>query len=192
MNKSRLLNWACILITGFVCSFWYYMSNSSANRLAIDKEKLKNSVDITVTDISFKGFNQKGELANYLETPLVEHVPKNNTHLLTKPHIIVKEEDEAPWDINAKYAKAVKGGHKITFSKDVTIAQKKDIKNGNILLRTEEITYFPNKKYAITKKDVKLQQDESIVEATGLKAFLAENRIQFLSKARGHYEQKNG
>ena len=168
------------------------MSNSKNNQIEIDREKLKNAVDLTVTNINFKEFNQKGELANYLETPLVEHVPKNNTHLLTKPHIIVKEEDKAPWDINAQYAKAVKGGQKITFSNDVTIAQKKDIKNGNILLRTEEITYFPNKKYAITKKDVKLQQDESIVEATGLKAFLAENRIQFLSKTHGHYEQKNG
>lgn len=192
MNKNRLINWACILLTGFVCSFWYYMSNSNANRFVIDKEKLINSVDITVTNISFKEFNQKGELANYLETPLAEHVPKDNTHFLTNPHIIVKEEDKAPWDINAKHAKAIKGGEEITFSKDVKIAQKKDINNGDILLRTEEITYFPNKKYAITKKDVKLQQDQSIVEATGLKAFLAENRIQFLSKAHGHYEQKHG
>lgn len=191
MHKTKLINWGCIIITAFVCSFWYYMSKTNSIGFNIDKEKLKNSVDATINDISFKEFNHKGELANFLETPMIEHIPKNNTHFLTKPHIIVREEDKDPWDINAKSAKAIKGGKKITFSNDVSIAQKKDVGKGDILLLTEEITYFPNKKYATTKKDVKLRQDNSIVEATGLKAFLAESRIKFMSNARGHYEQES-
>ena len=191
MRKTKLINWICIIITGLIFSFWYYISSTDNNAFTIDKDKLKNSVDATISDISFKEFNDKGKLTNFLETPMIEHVPKNNTHLLTQPHIIVREENKEPWDISAKYAKAVKGGKKIVFSNDVSIIQKKDIGEGNILLSTEEITYFPNKKYAITRKNVRLQQNNSIVKATGLKAFLAENRIKFLSNTRGHYEKEN-
>lgn len=191
MRKTRLINWVCIIITGFIFSFWYYISSTGNNDFTIDKEKLKKSVDATINDISFKEFNHKGELTNFLETPMIEHIPQQNTHLLTRPHIVVREENKEPWDISAQYAKAVKGGKKIIFSNDVSIAQQKEVGKGNILLSTEEITYFPNKKYAITRKNVKLQQNNSIVKATGLEAFLAENRIKFLSNTRGHYEKEN-
>ncbi len=192
MNKSKIINWSCVIVTICLCFFWYHMSYISNDKISIDKELLKKSIDVTITDISVKEFDKNGQLINFLETPKIEHIPKNNTHILTNPYIIVQEENKEPWYINAKLAKATNGGTKITFSDDVKIMQKKPVGTGDFLLSTEEITYFPGKKYAITTKNVKLQQNNSIVEATGLKAFLAESRIQFLKNARGHYEQKNG
>lgn len=168
------------------------MSNVSNEILNLDKEALKKTVDMTIKDISIKEFNKNGELTNFIESQEINHIPQNDTHILTGPHIIVQEGNQEPWDINAKTARAIHGGEKVTFSNDVKIVQKKPANVGDIKLYTDKITYFPNKKYAITKNDVKLQQNNSIVEATGLKAFLTESRIQFLKNARGRYEQTNG
>lgn len=192
MHKIKLINWLSIIVTTSLCIFWFYMSNTKTEDFIIDKNILKNSIDITINNLNLKEFNKLGKLANYIESQEINHIPKNDTHILTNPHIIVKEGEQQPWDINAKIAKATNGGKKVTFSKDVKIIQLQPQNTGNIMLYTDKITYFPNKKYAITKNDVKLQQNNSIVEATGLKAYLTESRIQFLKNARGHYEQNHG
>lgn len=192
MNKIKIINWLCVIVTICLCFFWYHMSNTNNDNLVIDKESLKNSIDMTINNINIKEFNANGKLTNFIESKEVNHIPQHDTHILTNPHIIVKEGEQLPWDINAKSATATHGGQKVTFSKDVKIIQKQPSNIGNIQLYTDKITYFPNKKYAITKNDVKLQQNNSIVEATGLKAYLTESRIQFLKNARGRYEQNNG
>ncbi len=192
MNKTKTINWLCVIITIFLCVFWYHMSDTSQDNQSIDKEALKKSIDMTINNISVKEFNKNGKLTNFIESQEINHIQQNDTHILFNPHIIVQEGEQQPWDINAKVAKAIHGGKKVTFTDEVKIIQKQPTNVGNIQLYTDKITYFPNKKYAITKNNVKLQQNNSIVEATGLKAFLAESRIQFLKNARGRYEQNNG
>lgn len=192
MHKTKIINWSCFIVTMFLCVFWYHMSNTKNDSIIIDKESLKNSIDITIHNVNIKEFNKEGKLANFLESQEINHIPQHDTHILTKPHIIVQEGNEQPWVINSNIAKATHGGTKVTFSDDVKIIQKQPPNVGNIQLFTDKITYFPNKKYAVTKNEVKLQQNNSIVEATGLKAYIAENRIKFLKNARGRYEQQNG
>lgn len=188
MLKTKSM-WVIAFLVSVCGYYWYFINYISSNTISVNVQNLKNSVDITVFDLNIKEYNSNGELVNFLDTPRVEHIPNNNIHILSNPHIVIKEDDKAPWEIKSKKAKALGGGNQITFSKDVVICQKPYKGQDEILLFTDEITYFPETKYAFTNKDVKLLQNHNIVQATGLKAYIAENRIQLLSNASGHYEQ---
>ena len=82
------------------------------------------------------------------------------------------------------------GGKKITFNKEVVIHQPASDHNQENTLKTEQLIYYPDKKYATTTKLVTFIQPGSIVTSTGMNAWLEEKRIQLLNRPRINYEPK--
>jgi lipopolysaccharide export system protein LptC len=192
MNKIKLASLTLTFLIGIACSSWYFVNSLRNIKVTFNDKSLLSSIDATVTDLTVQQYDSDGVMINFLETPSMRHIPENNTHLLTTPHIIVHEKDKAPWEINALEAVALHGGEEVTFKRDVVLLQREHENTDATTLFTEEITYFPNTKIAVTQKDVRFQQANNSVRATGIKAYLAEGRVQLLSNARGHYEQKHG
>ncbi|MDF1758855.1 MAG: LPS export ABC transporter periplasmic protein LptC [Legionellaceae bacterium] len=192
MNKIKFTGWLVTLFAVMACSTWYYIDSFSNIKISFDGADLRKSIDATITDLSVKEFDANGVMINFLETPLIRHVPENNTHYLTKPHLIINQEDKAPWEINSLEAVAMRGGKEVKFSDDVVIVQKEYGNSEEVSVYTDEITYFPGEKYALTQKNVKLLQGGSFIMATGIKAYLDESRVQLLSNARAHYEKSHG
>jgi lipopolysaccharide export system protein LptC len=137
-------------------------------------------------------YNSDGHLTHFLKTSKMQHTPYQNTHYLTNPHIIVQNSDQKPWNIRSKYAQALYNGKQITFSKQVVIHQNKTDTTQETHLATEELTYFPESKFATTLKQVEFTQAGSIVTSIGMNAFLENNRIQLLSHAQGNYAPTQG
>ncbi|OGV27951.1 MAG: LPS export ABC transporter periplasmic protein LptC [Legionellales bacterium RIFCSPHIGHO2_12_FULL_35_11] len=191
MSRTKLTFWIIILFATIASSLWYFNAYIFKTNFSVKVDILKHSIDATITDLSVKEYDINGNIENFLEAPFVKHNPKQNTHILTNPHILIKEENKSPWEISAQEAVSINGGKKVTFNKDVVVLQKNNNNTGEICLFTKEITYIPKDKCAFTLSNVKLQQANNTIEATGLKAYLAENRVQLLNNARGHYEQKH-
>lgn len=190
MIAAKQAAWLFIALISLACSGWYFASSSV--KFKLDAHTLSTTTDMVVNNLTVRQFDKEGKLINYLKTPLMHHIPANNTHVFKTPHIIITQDDQPDWDINAQQATALYGGEEITFNKNVIVHQGNDENTQESTFKTEAITYFPKNKMATTPLDVTYESSGNIVQATGMKAYLAEKRVQLLSQARGKYEPKHG
>ncbi len=190
MNAGRQAAWLFVALMALACSSWYFASTTPVAKL--DDRTLSSTADAIITDLTVKKFDAKGQLANYLKTPLMHHIPFNNTHLLTTPLIIIAQQNQPAWEISAQQATSLHGGEEITFVNDVVIHQGKDAHTQESTLKTQVITYFAKDKVAKTEADVTYEQPGNIIQSTGMNAYLAEKRVQLLHQARGTYVPTHG
>jgi lipopolysaccharide export system protein LptC len=190
MNTAKQFIWLFFILILLACSGWYYSHTATPFRL--DHETLANSVDTTISDITVRQFNQEGALANMLTSPAMYHIQKGNVHLFKNPHIIVHQKEQPPWNISSQKAKSFEGGKRITFVGNVIVRQKKGSNSQESILKTEEITYFPNEKKASSDILVTYEQSGNIIQSIGMNAYLDEKRVELLHQARGSYVPANG
>ncbi len=190
MNASKQAAWFFLALIGLACSGWYFASETPVIRL--DTKTLSTTTDAIISHLTVRQYNTDGQLTNYIKTPLMHHIPLNNTHWFKEPHIIIAQQDQPAWEIHSKQATSFRGGEEITFKKDVLIHQGKDDRTQESTLKTEEITYFPKRKFASTTAKVTFEQPGNIVHSTGMNAYFAEKRVQLLGQAQGTYEPKHG
>lgn len=186
-KQATLLFISLLMLTG---TGWYF-SNSSP-KLELDKNTLLNMSDTVITHLNVRQYSPTGSLANSLQSPLMRHIPKNNTHWIKTPNITIIQPNQSIWEINAEQATALYGGQKITFNKQVRIHQNKSEHNEESTVTTERLTYFPKTKIALTSKNVFLEQAGSKVQSKGMRANLEKKHIQLLGQARGIYDPNHG
>lgn len=190
MNATKSATLLLIVVLGLAGSGWYFASPKPVFRL--DANTLSASTDTIVRNLKVRQFGTDGHLINLLHTPLMHHIPLNNTHKLQSPHIVIKEPNQAPVEIHANEAVALYGGQQITFNQEVVIHQKKADNTVESTLRTESMTYFPKTKFATTDKEATFERPGSVISSTGMNAYLAEKRVTLLNNARGTYEPGKG
>ena len=190
MNAARQAAWLFIALLALAGSGWYFASSKLVIKL--DDQTLSTTPDTIISQLTVQQFDVKGQLSQYLQTPLMSHTPLDNTHQLETPHIIIAQLNQPSWEIHALEATALHGGKQITFKNNVMIRQKKDEHREETTLTTEELTYFPKTQLATTQKEITLVQAQNTVQSTGMKAYLAENRVQLLNNARGTYAPNHG
>ncbi len=178
--------WLGLILLSTVALTWQWIHNRQHPFHALDSDTLAKTTNIMIYDLKYRQYDVTGRMVHFLETPLIQHIPKHNTHLLTQPHIIAIEPNQEPWDIRADDARAIEGGKEITLQHHVRIRQQKSDMT-EVLLNTEHLTYFPQQKKAVTDDEVILTQAGNQVQSKGLIADLAENNVRLLSNARGHY-----
>lgn len=190
MNAVKQAVWLLIALLALAGSGWYFASSKLVIKL--DDQTLSTTPDTIISELTVQQFDAKGQLSQYLQTPLMRHIPLDNTHQLETPHIIITQLNQPSWEIHAKNATALHGGQQITFNHHVIIHQNKDANREETTLATEELTYFPKDQLATTPKAISIVQAKNTVRSVGMKAYLAENRVQLLSEARGTYVPNHG
>ena len=191
MNAAKQSVWGFFLLIALSCFGWYFASSSSAIKL--DDNALAKMPDSVVTGIKVRQFDTKGTLAHFLESPQAKHVPEKNTYFFDSPHIILTQNDNEPkWDIQSEKALALDKGKQITFIGHVIVHQDKGIKSPESTLKTEELVYFPEQKFATTTLAVIFEQPGSVIHSQGMKAYLDQKRVELLNKAQAIYEPNHG
>ncbi len=190
MNAAKQAAWLFIALLALAFSGWYFASSTAVIKL--DKLTLSTSPDTIIKQLTVQQFDTHGKLSHYLKTPLLHHIPLDNTHQLTTPHIIIYQPNQPAWEISAKTATALYGGEQITFNNHVIVHQKQNKNRQESTFQTEELTYFPKTELATTPKEITFEQAGNVVHSTGMKAYLAQNHIQLLNNASGTYAPNHG
>lgn len=190
MSGSRQALWIFLLLISIAASGWYFAKPEKKIRL--DQQTLAVTPDVMVQELSVKQFNEQGQLVNHLTTPYLEHIPSKDTYTLTKPVILVRQQNQPQWLIHSDKAIAISGGDKITFLDNVIIDQQAEGNRPASQFRTDSISYFPKLQKAITHHYVVFEQPGTLVESMGMEAFLAEKKIKLLKRARGRYVPTHG
>lgn len=186
MNTAKQAIWLFATLVMLACSGWYFVNQETTVKL--DNEALSTTVDAMVSQLSVRQFNTEGKLINLLLTPFMQHIPKENIHVLQNPYIIITQDNQPSWEISSLKAKSFEGGERITFMEKVLVHQKAGDTAQESTLKTEEVTYFPKLKKATTDLFVTFEQPGNIVQSTGMNAYLDEKRVELLHQARGSYD----
>jgi lipopolysaccharide export system protein LptC len=188
MNATKQAAWLFCAIIALACSGMYFASSKPVKRL--DDSTLSKTADIVVSNLSIRRFDETGKLINYLQTPMMQHIPENNTHLITLPRLSLTQTNQPAWEISAEMATGLNGGEQITFIQNVIIHQGKNEKGQESTIKTEHLDYYSKSKIASTEAPVSFEQPGSIVHSKGMKAYLDDKRVQ-LSQARATFEPKH-
>jgi lipopolysaccharide export system protein LptC len=189
MNAAKQAGWLFCVLVALACSGLYFASSPPIARL--DDKTLSMTFDTLISKLTVRQFDANGKVANFMQTPEVKHIPGNNTHFCKSPKIMIAQPDQPAWEISAKQAQAINNGERINFIHDVLIHQNKSEHTQESTMKTEKLTYFPKEKLASTELAVRFVQPGSVVQALGMKAYLAEKRIQLLRQTQATYVPKH-
>ncbi|MFY7697434.1 MAG: LPS export ABC transporter periplasmic protein LptC [Legionella sp.] len=186
MNTGRQAVWLLLTLIALACSGWYFAS--SKETIILDDKTLANTTDIIANNLTVRQFDVHGQLTHYLYSPLMRHTPLNNKNWFQKPHVVIKQSESSIWEIEANKATSIHGGHEIVFENNVIIHQQSNPHGQASTLYTDNISYFPKKKFAKTAKKIVIEQEKNRITAIGMHAHLEKQSVKLLSHITGSYE----
>jgi lipopolysaccharide export system protein LptC len=184
MPSLKRMTWILPTIGLLLVCIWHWLHSAQRITHLLDHYALEQSPNVTIQDLQYRQYDAQGTLTHCLKAPKMHHIPKNDVHIFTQPHLVVTEANQAPWEIHADYGTAASKGQTITLDQHVQINQHKN--NEETELKTEHLTYYPQEKKATSSDEVTVTQGGSHIHSQGMVADLAENHIHLL-QARGRH-----
>ncbi len=182
--------WLICMASILLLCIWQWVRDAQQLPHLLDSNTLEKTTNIIIYDLQYRRYDEHGTMIHFLETPEMHHIPKDDKHILAKPHMIITEPNKAPWEIHADKGTATSKAQTITLEHHVQIIQHKPSEETEI--KTEHLTYYPQEKKAVSNDEVTITQAGSQIRSKGMIADLTDNHIQLLSNARGHYVKPKG
>ncbi len=189
MNTAKQASWFFCLLISLAFSGWYFAT--STPKASLDEAALSQEADSVISNLTLYRFDEHGKISSYLQAPRLKHIPYQDTYFFSNPFIVLAQTDQPSWKIRSHQAIAINKAEQITFLKNVVIHQSPGAHQNESTIKTEKLIYYPKDKIATTELSVSFEQPGSIAHSVGMKAYLAEKRIQLLNKARAIYEPKH-
>ena len=149
----------------------------------------ESAIDYYATNAKSVQFLPDGKVQYEMTSDKVEHVKASEVTLLTNPDMNIYRGTEFPWHVTSKRGEVNPDGTEVELIDSVRVARTDDKKRETVIT-TSRMTVFPQKQYAQTDRDVRIQAAGSVTTATGMKAYLNDSRMNLLSNVRGQYEAR--
>jgi lipopolysaccharide export system protein LptC len=131
-----------------------------------------------------------------LSAARAEHFPDDDTTVLTKPDLVLKDPKQPTFAVTADAAKIAGDRSNVWFSGNVhakrdaepapTGPDAKDHEaTGEMSLTTEYLHVLPREKRAETDKAVTIEEARGIIHAVGMKLDADKKTVKFLSRLQG-------
>lgn len=144
-------------------------------------------------NVTTTNYTVNGSIKSHLHAKkLTYYSGLDKSHFL-KPVIVVYKPNKMPWRITANYGFSLNKNTILILKKNVRLQQPLGKNNPASIILTSELTIYPNKHFAETKKPVtytQISQDKTkvTVKSVGAKVDQKTGKIYLLSKARGVYD----
>lgn len=147
-------------------------------------------------DVTTREFDVTGKLRYQLTTPLITHYQLNLNNpgekdytLIEQPSLLFHREEQAPWAITARQGRSDHNGETIQLLDNVVISQESK-EQGLVEITTESLTAKPIEQFVETDKAVKIQAQQTQIDAVGMRADLAQSQLQLNSQVDASYEPR--
>lgn len=182
MNTLRLLGLLAIALLA-VASLWF---QGDGPRVIAPEQTDRHRVDLRLSDFTAVYMGADGTPEYELRGVALDHFADDETTELTAPHLTFHRPDAAPWDVYSGHGFINAAGDLVVLSQGVKMVQQQE--SGVLALTTERMRVQPEIDYAETESPVTLSSPQGVIDAVGMQAYLAEERLVLLSEVRGHYE----
>lgn len=131
--------------------------------------------------------NPQGTRSYTLTAPRLVQLPGQEGTQVQQPAVDIFEHGTQPvWLLRAETG-WVSADNEIIQLETVTFTRPATSGKYPMTLTTSKLTLYPRKDFAETAAPVRMDSPDSQVTATGLKAYLDENRLELLAEVRGRY-----
>lgn len=170
------------------------LAGLSAWFLATVKTSIRDStfVDENVPRLYADNFqlvhtNQQGTRNYTLTAPRLVQLPGQEGTQVQQPAMDIFEQGDLPvWLLRAETG-WVSADNEIIQLETVTFTRPATSGKYPMILTTSKLTLYPKRDFAETAEPVRMDSPNSQITATGLKAYLDEDRLELLSEVRGHH-----
>ena len=183
----NFLLFGCIAAIFAAVGYW----NISPERF-LDKPPVstaENPIDWYATNTHTIQYLPDGKVQYEMTSDKVEHLKATEVTLLTNPDLNLYRGTEFPWHVTSKRGEVNPDGTEVELIDSVRVART-DAKNRDTVITSSRMTVFPQKQYAQTEQDVRIDGAGGVSTGKGMKAYLKESRIHLLSNVRGQYEAR--
>ena len=149
----------------------------------------QGAIDYYATNAYSVQFLPDGKVQYEMTSDKVEHLKASEVTLLTNPDLNLYRGTEFPWHVTSKRGEVNPDGTEVELIDSVRVART-DAQKRDTIITSSRMTVFPQKQYAQTEQDVRIDGAGGVSTGKGMKAYLKESRIHLLSNVRGQYEAR--
>jgi lipopolysaccharide export system protein LptC len=149
----------------------------------------ETQIDYYATNARAKQFLPDGGVQYEMTADRVDHMRASEVTLLTKPDMQLYRGTVYPWHVQSERGEVNPDGTEVELIDNVRVART-DQKNRATVITTSRMTVFPQKQYAQTEQNVRIEGAGGVSTAKGMKAYLNDSKINLLSNVRGLYEAR--
>jgi lipopolysaccharide export system protein LptC len=191
MQRLRLI---AILVAGSLLVLWLFdqATDDPTVRVTDADSPLAADYDYYVSAMRTTRFSADGQPVYRMQATRLTHFPDGDVAVLEAPEFLWYGEEAQPWQVNAGSGTlrpdAERSEDRLDLQRQVLL--RREAADGNFLeIRTEELTVFPAAEEALTAAPVNVLTRTTRLESTGLRALLAQDRIDLLNDVRGTHDQ---
>lgn len=149
----------------------------------------ETQIDYYATNARAKQFLPDGGVQYEMTADRVDHMRASEVTMLTKPDMQLYRGTVYPWHVQSERGEVNPDGTEVELIDNVRVART-DQKNRATVITSSRMTVFPQKQYAQTEQDVRIEGAGGVSTAKGMKAYLNDSKINLLSNVRGLYEAR--
>ncbi len=182
--------WKLISVLILVAAFSYWALEKLTEDSAAKLNKLAHYPDYYMENFTTLTMNQDGTPKNRLNAVYMAHYPDDNTSELHKPELEIFRIDRPPIMVTADNGWVTSNNDVILLSGNVYLHQNDEFGNLKVELIAEDARVLVDQKYAETDKAATLITKRSITNSIGMRAYLQEQRMEFLSNVQTTIEPR--
>ena len=173
---------ALILVIVAAISYWALdkLTEDDLTKLS----KLAHYPDYYMENFTTLTMNQDGKPKNRLYADYMAHYPDDNTSELHQPKMEIFRENKQPINVRSDRGWVTSGNDVILLKGNVYLHQNDDDGKLKMELLAEDAKVLVDEKYAETDKPTTLITRKSTTTSIGMRAYLQEQRMEFLSNVR--------
>ncbi|MEM7026792.1 MAG: LPS export ABC transporter periplasmic protein LptC [Pseudomonadota bacterium] len=185
LNRRKL---AVLLLIGVGISFWLLKLLTDEDK--IDLMEFAHFPDYYMHDFSTLTMTEEGKPKNLLEAEYMAHYPDDNTTELTQPRMKFFRLDEPPMHVRADKGWVTSDNEVILLTGNVYLYQNDAQGNRDFELIADDARVLVDEDYAETDNAATVIKNRTVINAIGMRAYMAEQRMEFLSNVQTTIEPK--
>ncbi len=175
-----------VMLAVAVASFWT-LRNLDVDLLA-PPEGGRHVPDLYMENFVTTAMGPTGLPRRRVEAEYMAHFPDTDTHEFQRPYMIMYREQGEPWHVRSERGWLSASGDVMLLLGKVHIWRNNASGLKELDIKTEDLRVLPEREYGETDKSVLITTPTTRTRGVGMKAHLAESRLELLSDVHTHYE----
>ncbi|MCP5215878.1 MAG: LPS export ABC transporter periplasmic protein LptC [Pseudomonadales bacterium] len=183
---SRLTFITLLSIISILVAIAFEYQEKPDEEVATADRKQNAEPDFYLLNAKSVQFDESGKIRYRFNAQRLNHFPEGDYTLIETPDVTLFHNDGTPWYISARQGRITSGSESIKLWDQVVIlrgSQEEPLK-----METRTLTIVPKKDIAKTEQDVVITNRAGRIDATGMIAYIDENRMELLSNVRVRHE----
>ncbi|MEJ2141320.1 MAG: LPS export ABC transporter periplasmic protein LptC [Gammaproteobacteria bacterium] len=190
MHRHYYIVTLILLFIAIILSDKYLPTFEPLSFRPVEKEKKKAS-DFFLENVATTVMHANGEPDYHMTADYVTHYPDSDLVKLNKVNFRLFQTGQATLSVSANKGE-VENRKSVIHLKDNVVLQRPESKTDEaITLTTSELHIFSREEYAETPAAVKVVSGNNQIEAVGMRMYLDEGRMEFLSSIRTRFDGTN-